>query len=77
MSTFSTTWAAARDAADHLGVSTRTLYRWRDIGLLRPGVHWRRKFPATNSPVLYDLPATEQVMRELARRCADKLEVSR
>lgn len=35
------TWACARQARDYLGVSEKTLARWRDSGLLKPGKHWR------------------------------------
>jgi hypothetical protein len=52
------------------------LHRWRAAGLLKPGIHWRRKFPASNSPLLYDLEAVEAVMREAAARSADLLEVA-
>jgi|694.fasta_scaffold69922_2 hypothetical protein len=38
-------WATARDAREELGISERTLARWRGSGLLKPGKHWRRKFP--------------------------------
>jgi predicted site-specific integrase-resolvase len=63
MATASTTWATARAAADHLQVSERTLLRWRNAGLLKPGVHYRRKFvTAPNSPILYRLDECEQAM---------------
>lgn len=69
-------WASSRTAADALAVSERTLHRWRAAGLLKPGIHWRRKFPASNSPLLYDLAAVEAVMREAAARSADLLEAA-
>ena len=68
-------WASSRAAADQLGVSERTLHRWRAASLLKPGVHYRRKFPAANSPILYDLEAVEAVMREAAARSPEFLEV--
>jgi hypothetical protein len=61
-------WASSRNAADALAVSEKTLYRWRCIGLLKPGIHYRRKFPAGNSPFLYDLRAVEAAMREATAR---------
>lgn len=61
-------WASTRAAADQLAVSERTLHRWRSAGLLKPGQHFRRKFPAGNSPLLYDLGAVEAAMREAAAR---------
>jgi hypothetical protein len=68
-------WASSRAAADQLGVSERTLHRWRAASLLKPGTHYRRKFPAPNSPILYDLEAVEAVMREAAARSPQFLEV--
>ena len=71
-----TPWATARVAADYLGVSERTLARWRSAQLLKPGQHWRRKFPTTNSPILFHLPLTEAAMAEAAARNPDALELS-
>ena len=69
-------WATAREARESLGVSERTLARWRHAGLLKPGQHWRRKFPSGNSPVLYHLQACESTMSEAAARTAELLEPS-
>jgi hypothetical protein len=55
-------WVPQRAAADELGVSERTLQRWRSAGLLKPGEHFRRKYPASNSPLLYQLERCEQAM---------------
>jgi len=70
------TWACARVARDHLGVSERTLARWRGCGLLKAGKHWRRKFPTGNSPVLYHLALCEEAMGEATARTAGTLERS-
>ena len=67
-------WATAREARELLGVSERTLARWRHASLLRPGEHWRRKFPCANSPVLYHLHHCEQTMNEASARSAHLLE---
>ncbi len=69
-------WASSRAAADQLGMSERTLHRWRTAGLLKPGAHYRRKFPAPNSPLLYDLEAVEAVMREATARDPRFLEMT-
>ena len=69
-----TSWVSSRVAADHLGISERTLHRWRSSQYLKPGAHWRRKFPAPNSPLLYDLCAVETLMRETAARSPHLLE---
>lgn len=68
------TWACARQARDYLGVSEKTLARWRDSGLLKPGKHWRRKFPTGNSPVLYHLQLCEEAMGEATARTASRQE---
>ena len=67
-------WADARSAGQYLGVSEKTLGRWRKAGLLQPGVHWRRKFPSTNSPVLYHLERCNTAMNEATARSAALLE---
>lgn len=67
-------WADARTAAQLLGVSEKTLGRWRKAGLFKAGVHWRRKFPSVNSPVLYHLDRCNAVMNEAAARTAALLE---
>lgn len=67
-------WANGSNTAYALGISERTLTRWRSTGLLKPGRHWRRKFPNKNSPVLYDIPSVELLMREVAARDINYLE---
>jgi hypothetical protein len=67
-------WADARSAGQLLGVSEKTLGRWRKAGLLEAGVHWRRKFPSRNSPVLYHLERCNSAMNEAAARSAAFLE---
>ena len=61
-------WVPQRVAADDLGISERTLLRWRSAGLLKLGVHYRRKFPNPNSPLLYKLELVEQAMAEAFAR---------
>ncbi len=67
-------WVPQRAAADQLGISERTLHRWRSSGLLQPGMHYRRKFPASNSPLLYQLERCEQTMAAAFARDARTLE---
>ena len=69
-------WAVQREAAARLGISERTLHRWRTAGLLQPGEHYRRKFPNPNSPLLYHLERCEQTMSEAAARHPGRLEVA-
>ena len=67
-------WATGSNTAFALGISERTLARWRSAGLLKPGKHWRRKFPSQNSPVLYDIQAVDFLMRQIAARDFNLLE---
>ena len=34
-------WLLEEDASKRLGVSSRTLQHWREVGYLKPGTHWR------------------------------------
>jgi hypothetical protein len=68
-------WAVQRDAAARLGISERTLHRWRNAGLLRAGEHYRRKFPSPNSPLLYHLERCEQSMNEASARHPGRIEI--
>lgn len=58
--TYSPEWVSQRAAAQYLGVSERTLLRWRQSGLLQPGKHFARKFVAPNSPLVYKIELCEQ-----------------
>ena len=69
-------WVPQRAAADELGVSERTLLRWRAAGLLKLGVHYRRKFPASNSPLLYQLERCDQAMTAAFARDHRTLELA-
>ena len=64
----------ARALGIALNVSERTLCRWRKAGLFKPGLHWRRKFPSANSPVLYHLERCNEAMSEATARSAHLLE---
>ena len=69
-------WVPQRVAADDLGISERTLLRWRSAGLLKLGVLYRRKFPNPNSPLLYKLELVEQAMAEAFARDFRTLELA-
>jgi predicted site-specific integrase-resolvase len=69
-------WVPQRAAADGLGVSERTLHRWRSAGLLKIGIHYRRKFPAANSPLLYQLELCEKAMNDAFARDHRTLELA-
>ncbi len=34
-------WLLEEDASRRLGVSSKTLQHWREVGYLKPGTHWR------------------------------------
>ena len=70
-------WVAQRATADQLGISERTLLRWRTAGFLKLGVHYRRKFPAPNSPLLYRIERCEQAMSAAFARDVRTLETAR
>jgi hypothetical protein len=61
-------WVSQRTAAEHFGISERTLLRWRVAGLLKIGKHYRRKFPHPNSPLLYKLELCEKAMSNACAR---------
>jgi len=67
-------WLDARSAGRALGVSEKTLCRWRKAELFKAGIHWRRKFPSTNSPVLYHLERCNEAMNEATARSPQLLE---
>ena len=49
----STEWLPTRYAVEAIGVSDDTLAKWRQLGLLKPGEHYRRKSPSPQSAILY------------------------
>ena len=67
-------WIGASQAASSLGISISTIYRWRSSGLLKPGIHWRRKTPSSNSPVLYHLERCNQAMAAATTTGLDTVE---
>ena len=42
-------WVTEQEASVQLGVSERTLQRWREVGYLKPGTHWRSA--ASSQPI--------------------------
>lgn len=57
-------WAPVAEAAERLGVSTKTLGRWRDAQKITPGVHWRRL--NAGSRCIYNVPLLAERMEALA-----------
>jgi hypothetical protein len=69
-------WEPTREAADFLGVSDSTLFRYRKEEILVSGKHWRRKWPAFNSPVLYHLENCEKALMDQYARDHKNLELA-
>ena len=66
-----------RDAADFFNVSEKTIQRWRTNGILKIGIHYRRKTPAVpNSPYLYDLEKCEEKLNDVDKRDVRRLELA-
>ena len=71
-------WFSARETSDLLAFFEATLRRLRQKGILKPGMHYRRKFAGNiNSPIIYDLELCEQALRERDERDARTLELAR
>ena len=71
------TWLTTQEASDHFRVSPRTLQRLRAQGLLKAGLHFRRKFPTSNSPFLYNRETVEQTLsHHYSRRDVKTLEIA-
>tara|TARA_B100000579_G_scaffold354861_1_gene310021 strand:- start:642 stop:869 length:228 start_codon:yes stop_codon:yes gene_type:complete len=69
-------WLTARETAAYLRVSERQLLRWRQAGFFEAGIHYRRKFPSTNSALLYQIVLCEKAMCDAANRDAKTLETA-
>ena len=55
-------WISTKETAIYLDISEKTLQRWRTSGLLKLGIHWRRKFPTTKRYLLYNLELIERLL---------------
>ena len=66
-------WMRTTLAAEELGISTRSLFRMRESGILPVGDCWRRTFPDNkNSDVLYNIPACFEVLNGIAKKSAEE-----
>ncbi len=68
-------WFTAKETAAYLRVSERQLLRYRQAGILKAGVHYRRKFASVNSALLYQIVLCEKAMCDAANRDAKTLEL--
>ena len=57
-------WVQEKGASKILGLASSTLRRMRSTGQLEPGVHWVYSTGKINSPVLYDIPAINETLRQ-------------
>jgi len=69
-------WKVSRDAAYFLSVSERQLFRLRKAGILVAGTHFIRKFPTTNSALLYQVDLCQQAMQDASSRNVQTLETA-
>ena len=69
-------WKGSRDAAFFLNVSERQLFRWRAAGIFVAGTHYIRKFPNSNSALLYQVDLCRQAMQDASSRNVETLETA-
>jgi len=75
---FTTNLLTAKQAAQTLAFSEATLRRLRQKGILKAGIHYRRKFAGNpNSPILYKIEECQQALDEVDARDARTLELAR
>ena len=78
MEEIKTPWRPSRYACQFLQVSDSTLYKYRKLGFLKPGLHWKYKFQHhPKSGILYDLEACDKALREMAETPVETLELVR
>lgn len=59
-------WVSTNQASDALGISSKTLFRMRQSGLLKAGHHWVRKNPtAQSSDLLWQIQRCEIALGRL------------
>ena len=63
----SSQWLLEEEASRQLGVSSKTLEHWREVGYLKPGTHWR------SSPNESSLPWKPSVIYHI-RWCKEVIE---
>ena len=69
-------WKGSRDAAFFLNVSERQLFRWRAAGIFVAGTHYIRKFPNSNSALLYQVELCQKAMQDASSRNVETLEIA-
>ena len=75
---FTTNLLTAKQAAQTLAFSEATLRRLRQKGILKAGIHYRRKFAGNpNSSILYKIEECQQALDEVDARDARTLELAR
>lgn len=69
-----TAWVSGKELREALRIGHNVELRLRREGVLRPGVHFRRKGCTASSPLVYDLAACEQALRDKAAADARRFE---
>ena len=59
-------WVRSPEAAERLGVTARTLHRWRQDGRLTPGLDWKRLGGGRNNLCEYNMISIERKMKQWA-----------
>jgi len=57
-------WLATKQAAKYLGISERTLRKWRSSEYWEAGTHYRRKGPNPHSEMIFDVRACEAAISD-------------
>ncbi len=73
-------WLLEEEASRKLGVSSKTLQHWREIGYLKPGTHWRSAPGQTSMPwkpdVIYHLSWCKEIIEYWRNRDAPLSEMA-
>ena len=67
-------WVSGKELRSALRIGHNVELRLRREGVLRPGIHFRRKGSSASSPIVYDLGACDQALRDKAASDARRFE---
>lgn len=59
-------WVRGPEAAERLGITPRTLHRWRQDGRLTPGLDWKRLGGGRNNLCEYNMISIDRKMKQWA-----------
>ncbi len=73
-------WLLEEDACKHLGVSSKTLEHWREVGYLKAGTHWRSVESNSSMPwkpeVIYHLHWCKEIIEYWQNRDAPLTDIA-